>query len=62
MRQSQRIVDLMGEGVPVLVHCSDGWDRTCQTISLAVVRLPSTLSSVTSISRSVVVTDRDSPV
>ena len=26
---------LYTEGVSVLVHCSDGWDRTAQTCSLA---------------------------
>ena len=24
-----------GGGRPVLVHCSDGWDRTAQVVSLA---------------------------
>jgi len=27
------------EGVTVLVHCSDGWDRTAQTCSLASIML-----------------------
>lgn len=28
---------LCGEGVSVLVHCSDGWDRTTQIVSLAML-------------------------
>jgi len=27
------------EGISVLVHCSDGWDRTAQTCSLASIML-----------------------
>lgn len=32
---SQRCVDSLLDGHSVLVHCSDGWDRTSQLISLA---------------------------
>ena len=30
---------LSEEGVSVLVHCSDGWDRTAQTCSLSSIML-----------------------
>lgn len=33
------IVDLLVEGNPVVVHCSDGWDRTSQTCALACLML-----------------------
>jgi len=36
---ARRIVDLVEDGVPVLVHCSDGWDRTSQLTSLALLML-----------------------
>ena len=29
------------EGRPVLVHCSDGWDRTTQIVALAMLMLDS---------------------
>ena len=29
----------MDEGASVLVHCSDGWDRTAQTCSLATLMI-----------------------
>jgi len=32
-------VQAVHEGVSVLVHCSDGWDRTAQTCSLAGIML-----------------------
>lgn len=33
------IVESLGEGTAVLVHCSDGWDRTAQLVSLAQIVL-----------------------
>jgi protein tyrosine phosphatase len=30
---------MLGEGEPVVVHCSDGWDRTSQIVSLAQIML-----------------------
>jgi myotubularin-related protein 6/7/8 len=33
------IVNFMLEGYPVVVHCSDGWDRTSQTCALACLML-----------------------
>eukprot|EP00045_Choanoeca_perplexa_P012312 m.133819 g.133819 ORF g.133819 m.133819 type:complete len:584 (+) comp15960_c0_seq1:89-1840(+) len=35
MKTSMVIVDYVTSGHTVLVHCSDGWDRTAQTCSLA---------------------------
>ena len=32
-------VQAVHEGISVLVHCSDGWDRTAQTCSLASIML-----------------------
>lgn len=32
-------VQAVAEGVSVLVHCSDGWDRTAQVCSVACVLL-----------------------
>ena len=32
-------VQAIHEGITVLVHCSDGWDRTAQTCSLASIML-----------------------
>ena len=33
---SMEVVEVVEEeGRPVLVHCSDGWDRTTQVVSLA---------------------------
>lgn len=31
---SLRIIETMSQGVNVLIHCSDGWDRTSQVSSL----------------------------
>jgi Myotubularin-like phosphatase domain len=31
---SIRIIDTMSQGTSVLIHCSDGWDRTSQVSSL----------------------------
>ena len=36
---SQRCVDLMRRGVSLLLHCSHGWDRTAQVVSLVQVIL-----------------------
>ncbi|CAH1174176.1 unnamed protein product [Phaedon cochleariae] len=36
---SQFIADALSEGVSVVVHCSDGWDRTAQVCSLASILL-----------------------
>ncbi len=36
---SNYIVDLIVNGHPTLVHCSDGWDRTSQTCALACLML-----------------------
>ncbi|KAF2073592.1 hypothetical protein CYY_005109 [Polysphondylium violaceum] len=34
---ASRAVELMNQGHPVLLHCSDGWDRTSQISSLAML-------------------------
>ncbi|XP_014786257.1 myotubularin-related protein 8 isoform X2 [Octopus bimaculoides] len=39
METSVFIAKAVSEGVSVLVHCSDGWDRTAQTCSLASLML-----------------------
>lgn len=39
METSAFIAKAVSEGVSVLVHCSDGWDRTAQTCSLAGIML-----------------------
>lgn len=39
METSTFIAKAVSEGVSVLVHCSDGWDRTAQTCSLASIML-----------------------
>jgi hypothetical protein len=39
MRASLRCVVSVLEGDSVLVHCSDGWDRTSQMTSLAMLML-----------------------
>jgi len=36
-----RTVELVEEGYPVLLHCSDGWDRTAQLSSLSLLLLDS---------------------
>merc|ERR1719433_2195085 len=36
---SQYIVNFILQGYPVVVHCSDGWDRTSQTCALACLML-----------------------
>ena len=36
---SQYIVNFILDGYPVMVHCSDGWDRTSQTCALACLML-----------------------
>eukprot|EP00658_Telonema_sp_P-2_P069779 TRINITY_DN5916_c0_g1_i4.p1 TRINITY_DN5916_c0_g1~~TRINITY_DN5916_c0_g1_i4.p1 ORF type:complete len:1190 (+),score=235.93 TRINITY_DN5916_c0_g1_i4:57-3626(+) len=36
---SQQVVGLVDQGVSVLIHCSDGWDRTPQVVSLALILL-----------------------
>eukprot|EP01133_Synstelium_polycarpum_P005726 gene5726-6622_t len=38
---SMRIVELVQSGNPVLLHCSDGWDRTSQLSSLGLLMLDS---------------------
>lgn len=35
MASSDRIASLLSEGDDVLVHCSDGWDRTAQVCAMA---------------------------
>jgi len=35
LRGVNKITGLLKEGEPVVVHCSDGWDRTAQLVSLA---------------------------
>ena len=35
LRGAYRVVGMVRSGRPVLVHCSDGWDRTAQLTSLA---------------------------
>uniref|UniRef100_A0A6B2KYF9 Uncharacterized protein n=1 Tax=Arcella intermedia TaxID=1963864 RepID=A0A6B2KYF9_9EUKA len=37
LRGSIRVVKLLNDGYPVLVHCSDGWDRTSQIVSLSML-------------------------
>lgn len=34
LRGGVRIAQLLNDGEPVLVHCSDGWDRTSQLSAL----------------------------
>ncbi len=34
-----RVANLLQSGISVLVHCSDGWDRTSQLTSLAQLML-----------------------
>lgn len=36
---SQFIAEALVEGISVVVHCSDGWDRTSQVCSLASILL-----------------------
>lgn len=36
---SQFIAEALVEGISVVVHCSDGWDRTAQVCSLASILL-----------------------
>lgn len=36
---SQFIAEAITEGINVVVHCSDGWDRTAQVCSLASILL-----------------------
>lgn len=36
---SQFIAEALEEGISVVVHCSDGWDRTAQVCSLASILL-----------------------
>eukprot|EP00026_Physarum_polycephalum_P003853 Phypoly_transcript_03869.p1 GENE.Phypoly_transcript_03869~~Phypoly_transcript_03869.p1 ORF type:complete len:754 (+),score=92.90 Phypoly_transcript_03869:56-2317(+) len=38
---TMRTVELVEEGYPVLLHCSDGWDRTAQLSSLSMLLLDS---------------------
>ena len=38
MKGAAFVVDELQRGVAVLVHCSDGWDRTAQLTALAQVR------------------------
>lgn len=35
MEATSQIIDTISEGISVLIHCSDGWDRTSQLSSLA---------------------------
>ncbi|CAM9773543.1 unnamed protein product, partial [Hapterophycus canaliculatus] len=35
MKGAAFVVDELQRGVAVLVHCSDGWDRTSQLTALA---------------------------
>mmetsp|Transcript_4294 Transcript_4294/g.6421 ORF Transcript_4294/g.6421 Transcript_4294/m.6421 type:complete len:1050 (-) Transcript_4294:88-3237(-) len=37
LSSADKIRDLINKGVCVLVHCSDGWDRTAQLVSLALL-------------------------
>lgn len=37
MKGAAFVVDELQRGVAVLVHCSDGWDRTAQLTALAQV-------------------------
>lgn len=39
MKGAAFVVDELERGVAVLVHCSDGWDRTAQLTALAQVLL-----------------------
>lgn len=39
MKGAAFVVDELQKGVAVLVHCSDGWDRTSQLTALAQVRI-----------------------
>lgn len=38
MKGAAFVVDELQRGIAVLVHCSDGWDRTAQLTALAQVR------------------------
>lgn len=40
-----KIVSKISDGYPVLVHCSDGWDRTAQVMSIIQVGLETILFS-----------------
>ena len=35
LQGSLKLIELLEKGYPVLVHCSDGWDRTSQLTALA---------------------------
>jgi len=39
LRGAVRIADLLERGKSVVVHCSDGWDRTAQLSALAMIML-----------------------
>ena len=39
LKGTARIVDAIQDGTSVLIHCSDGWDRTAQLTSLASICL-----------------------
>lgn len=39
LETSVSIAKAIYDGITVLVHCSDGWDRTAQTCSLAALLL-----------------------
>jgi len=39
MSGAARIADLVSRGKPVMIHCSDGWDRTSQLSSVAQILL-----------------------
>lgn len=39
MKGVARVIELVLEGWAVLIHCSDGWDRTAQLVSLAQICL-----------------------
>ena len=39
LRAANRVVELVEAGTPVLVHCSDGWDRTSQLTGLSMLML-----------------------
>ena len=35
IQSSKRVAEIIDSGFPVLIHCSDGWDRTSQISSLS---------------------------